>query len=208
MTFKNGHTPPTKGKSALVDWLRVHVEYEGEGCLIWPFSRNEKGYGQVTYEGRIQKAHRVMCILAKGPPPETRYNAAHSCHKGHTGCVHPKHLDWKTPSENTREGFEQRGGTANVKRRLTIDEVEVIRTSNKTHAQLSAEFGVAVNTIGKICRGEIWKNPRSTLTRDQLLRIKSMDEAGVSAAEIARQTGIGYMQVRRLVLDGSYRGLS
>lgn len=194
-----------KGESALLDWLRAHIAHAGAGCLTWPFSGNEKGYGQVKYEGRIQKAHRVMCILAHGEPPEPRYNAAHSCHKGHLGCVNPGHLSWKTPSENTREGFEQRGGKANNARRLTIDRVEAIRASDKTHAELAAEFGVAVNTIGKVCRGEIWKKPRSTLTREQLLRIKNLEAAGTSASEIARQVGVKYSIVSKTIKNQAFR---
>lgn len=196
-----------KGKSALLDWLRAHVDYDGDGCLTWPFSTNEKGYGQVKYDDRIQKAHRVMCIFANGEPPEPRYHAAHSCHNGHLGCVHPKHLDWKTPSQNTREAVEQNGGKIAGYRRLTIDQVEVIRTSGRKHGDLAAEFGVAINTIGKICRGEIWSNPRSRYTREQILRIKQLSESGERVSDIAREVGAGYHSVWKMIETGAFRGI-
>lgn len=196
-----------KGESALLDWLRAHVGYTGEGCLPWPFSRNEKGYGQISYDGRIQKAHRVMCIFAKGEPPEPWYHAAHSCHKGHEGCVHPGHLDWKTPAENTLEAVEQCGGVIGGYRRLTIDEVDVIRASDKTHAALAVEFGVAVNTIGKICRKEIWVKPRSTLTREQIRQIKDLSTSGLSIADIARQAGVKYSVAHKMIQNQVFRGI-
>lgn len=194
-----GRPSPHRGKGPGLAWLKAHVAYEGEGCLIYPFSRNEKGYGQVGVNGKILKAHRVMCTLAHGEPPEPWYHAAHSCHKGHDGCVHPKHLDWKTPTENTLEAVEQCGGVIGGYRCLTIDQVDVIRVSDKTHAVLAAEFGVAVNTIGKIMRREIWVKPRSTITRAQIARIKDMDAGGMKVAEIARRAGVTYSTAWRMV---------
>lgn len=193
-----------KGESALLDWLRAHVEYIGDGCLIWPFSRNEKGYGQVQYEGRIQKAHRVMCIFAKGEPPEPRFNAAHSCHKGHDGCVHPRHLDWKTPSENTQESAVMRRGIR-LPRRLTIDQVEVIRASNKTHAELAVEYGMATNTIGKIIRREIWVKPRSKLTLEKIRLIRGSSED--DALTVGASLGVGRHQVRKLRDGTTFQGI-
>lgn len=192
-----------KGESVLLDWLRAHVGHTGEGCLIWPFGRNEKGYGQVQYEGRIQKAHRVMCIFAKGEPPEPRFNAAHSCHKGHEGCVHPQHLDWKTPSENTQESAVFRRGEA-LPRRLTIEQVEAIRASDKTHAKLAAEFGVAVNTIGKIIRREIWVKPRSKLTKEQINRIRLGTEP---VSGLVKEFGLSVTQLNRIRAGTTHRGV-
>lgn len=192
-----------KGESALLDWLRAHVGHIGEGCLIWPFSRNEKGYGQVSYDGRIQKAHRVMCIFAKGEPPEPRFNAAHSCHKGHEGCVHPQHLDWKTPSENTQESAVFRRGEA-LPRKLTIEQVEAIRESSNTHAELAAEFGVAVNTIGKIIRREIWVKPRSRLTKAHLERIRLAAEP---VKVLAQEFQLSQQQIYRIRAGTTHRGI-
>lgn len=184
-----------KGKSVLLEWLMAHVGYTGDGCLTWPFGRNEKGYGQVLYDGRIQKAHRVMCILAKGEPPEPRYNAAHSCHNGHLGCVNPRHLDWKTPSQNTLESAVLRRGVR-LPRRLTIEQVEAIRASDKKHAELAAEYGMATNTIGKIIRREIWVRPRSKLTLDKIKAIREAPAA--DCFRVGAALGANRQQIRRL----------
>ncbi|WP_425339241.1 hypothetical protein [Methylorubrum extorquens] len=44
-----------------------------------------------------------MCALVHGPAPSEKHQVAHSCGKGHTGCVSPKHLRWATPLENAND---------------------------------------------------------------------------------------------------------
>jgi hypothetical protein len=119
---------PAKGlmaetSAALADV--THVSYQGEDCLTWPFSRF--GYG--TIYGH-KHAHRVMCELAYGPAPSPRHQVAHSCGKGHEGCVNPRHLRWATPKENSADmvlhGTALRGERAiNVK--LTTPEVHAVK---------------------------------------------------------------------------------
>ncbi len=84
-------------------FLRQHVVHQLEDCLVWPFARATRGYGQVWFEGRQARAHRVMCILAHGEPPFEGAEATHSCQNGHMGCVNPRHLRWKTHQENLAE---------------------------------------------------------------------------------------------------------
>jgi hypothetical protein len=90
-------------------WLRMHVFYSGADCLYWPFARDRNGYcglieakGTMYIYGKI-RAHRLMCTIVNGAPPTSKHHAAHSCHNGHMGCIHPKHLHWATPAENGAE---------------------------------------------------------------------------------------------------------
>lgn len=77
------------------------MTYQGNQCLRWPFSYDQGvGRGRLLFEGKSQWAHRVMCILAHGHPPEDKPQTAHSCGNGHMGCVNPKHLSWASQSEN------------------------------------------------------------------------------------------------------------
>lgn len=93
-------------------WLLDNVAHEGDDCLIWPFNRNDRGYGQLSMGGKIQRAHRVMCELVHGKPPTSKHQASHSCGNGHLGCVHPKHLRWATNSENQLERWRVHGRRA------------------------------------------------------------------------------------------------
>ena len=120
-----------KGKSAVLDWMRAHLAFTDDECLIWPFSVNWNGYGHLKYEDRVQKAHRIMCRLAHGEPPSSKHQAAHSCHNGKGGCVNPRHLSWQTPRENLLARREV--GTHSLMKRwtnkgaLTADQVRHIR---------------------------------------------------------------------------------
>ena len=94
-----GSTP----QGALITWLIEHVSHKGDECLMWPFGKNQKGYGAVKFEGRMTSASRAMCILAHGRPPKGKNIAAHSCGNGHLGCTNPKHLRWATEEENRKD---------------------------------------------------------------------------------------------------------
>jgi hypothetical protein len=107
-------------------WLEAHVDYQGEDCLAWPFWRSDDGYGAVGH----RKAHRIMCELAHGPAPSSRHQVAHSCGKGHEGCVNSRHLRWATPKENSADTIlhgTQPHGERNGSAKLTAPEVHAIK---------------------------------------------------------------------------------
>lgn len=135
----------------------VVVPYDGDDCLIWPFTRLIDGRGQM---GR-KLVHRVLCEAVHGPPPTPVHEAAHSCGNGRGGCVTKRHLSWKTPAENMMDKRShgqiargERGGSA----KLTEADVLDIRRSQRefTAAELSKRFSVGESTIRMIWRRETW----------------------------------------------------
>lgn len=149
-----------KGRGKAHQWLVDHVNFDGPECLTWPFCTIPVGYGQVGYHGKTSYAHRTMCELVNGPAPTTEHEAAHSCGNGHRACVHPKHLSWKTPSENQLD--RRRHGTLahsyRWKPKLTPIQVIEIRKLNgiKTHDEIAQMYGVIRSNIGKIMTGKSW----------------------------------------------------
>lgn len=143
-----------KGKGPGLLWLKAHIAHEGEECLIWPQSRNHQGYGQVGYFGKVKKAHHIMCRLAHGEPPTPKHHAAHSCGNGHGGCVHPKHLSWKTPTENRLEARPVTKGRKHLRPEVVLQ----IRKSPKSYLGIADEFGVYFGTVGKIKRRELYRD--------------------------------------------------
>lgn len=144
--------PPSKGKGRGITWLREHVNYQADECLIWPMNRNrELGYGMLGYLGKLCYAHRMMCELAHGAPPTSEHQASHSCGKGHEGCVNPRHLEWKTISENLLE--KRRHGTQSSgkgsRTLLTVAQIAEIRAAHGVESQYATarRFGVKRGTI-------------------------------------------------------------
>jgi hypothetical protein len=153
---------PRKGFSRSSTWLEARVSHDGDECLIWPFSKNDQGYGQLKYRGHSTKAHRVMCRLVHGDPPTPKHQAAHSCNNGHLGCVHPKHVSWKTPSQNAqdrvRAGNQRKYGE--IRAKLTEDQVRQIwqMKGSETITKLGEMFGVSFSTISSIYCGRVWRH--------------------------------------------------
>lgn len=139
-----------------LDWLKAHATYDGDACLLWPFGHDQDGYG-VAYAGRrpdgkkrITRASRIMCEIVHGEPPTSKHVAAHTCGKGHTGCVNPKHLVWKTARENERDKFVH--GTyrpGSKASRLTKEQIAHIRASKGIVGarRLGKLYGISRNGI-------------------------------------------------------------
>lgn len=144
-------------------WLRSNLNHASNECLKWPFGGRTNGYGTVTFEGENDSAHRVMCRLKNGDPPTQFHEAAHSCGKGHEGCVNPNHLSWKTSKENNADkvlhGTSNRGERMGSSK-LDRNQVAEIRASyvprTMSYSKLAAKYGVSVGAIGDIVRGKNW----------------------------------------------------
>jgi len=97
----------------------IVLAYDGDDCLIWPFA-NIKGYAQIRINGRTSLVTRLVCEAEHGPAPTDSLDAAHSCGKGHLGCVTKRHLSWKTRLENMADAIAH--GTMTRRQKLTRGE--------------------------------------------------------------------------------------
>lgn len=144
----------SRGKGKGINWIRAHASHKEYACLIWPYSRNrQKGYGNFGFEGEMHYAHRFMCELVHGTPPTPGHQAAHSCGNGHLGCVNPRHLFWRTNSENQYErrwhGRRNRETKNGARTKLTPQQVEFIRASKgvKTQSNVATILGVSAGCV-------------------------------------------------------------
>lgn len=147
-------------RSIHLDWISENSDWDGEGCLRWPFS-NEDWYHSVNLgPGKWSKAHRLMCEAAHGPPPCHSMYTLHSC--SNKWCVNPKHLRWGTPSENIKDAIRngEIGVGSNSRRSiLTEDDVRSARADRKngmTYEQLSRKYGIAKGSIWHAVKGTQW----------------------------------------------------
>ncbi len=111
-------------------WIDELLEQDTDECIIWPFARNNKGYGNLRVDRQYVSAHRYICIQVHDQPPSSEHVASHSCGNGFGGCVNPKHLRWKTYSENEQEKkvhgtnnyYGQYGNRDNLGRLIPLEE--------------------------------------------------------------------------------------
>lgn len=157
-----GDTP--KG-AALAFFETVVLPYDGDDCLIWPFTRDNQGYAQLRSKGRTIRISRSVCAHAHGPSPTPKHEAAHICGQGHMGCVASSHLIWKTPKENCADrvvhGTANRGEKCGTSK-LTESDVREIRNLLGTMSQsaIAKKYGVCQQTIGYIKTGKRWQHLR------------------------------------------------
>ena len=139
----------------------VAANHVGPECLPWPYSVDRRGYGKVWVGKKCMTASRVICELVNGPAPSPNLDAAHSCGKGHLGCVSPSHISWKTKVENAFDrvvhGTSPRG-TRQGSAKLTSDDIIEIRRLSDTMAdrEIAAKFGICREHVGLIRRRKSW----------------------------------------------------
>jgi hypothetical protein len=139
----------------------VALRHTGGECLIWPFSKNCKGYGRVWVDGKHFLASRYICELVNGPPPTPAHEAAHSCGKGHEACIAPGHLEWKTHAENMADkmvhGTSNRGERNGQVKITEAQAREILALKGKeTQSKLAERFLVSRSLISRIHAGDCW----------------------------------------------------
>lgn len=147
--------------SMVMAWVKEHLDYSGDNCLIWPFSRSVHGYGYLRFNGATRLAHRVICMLVHGSPLSATTQAAHSCGKGHEGCVNPKHLRWDTRAGNfadkVEHGTDSRGEKSSLAKISNADAVRIRSLRGKmSQSAIGLEYGLTQPTISKIQSGKRW----------------------------------------------------
>lgn len=145
-----------------MDYLEnVCLSYDDkDACLTWPFARI-RGYGSLAIDGDNVYVSRYICEKTHGPPPSPGHYAAHSCNKGHLGCVSRFHVDWKTPSENSldkNDAGTMIRGTKMHGAILDEDKVIVIRAmkGRLSISKLAKMFGIGHSTVWSVQSGKKW----------------------------------------------------
>ena len=145
--------------------LNFHESYVPEpnsGCWLWERSTAGKGYnqyGRISYNKRVQRAHRVSWQIHNGPIPVGML----VCHKCDTPlCVNPDHLFLGTHKENMRDMVNKGRSITGEKHyhaKLTLGQVKEIRKlrqSGVATKQLSQKYGVGDDAIIRCFNGQCW----------------------------------------------------
>ena len=189
-------TPDDPGNSALMTWIRDHLGYEHEYCLIWPFGRNRNGYGCIGREGKYIYVHRYICELVNGPSPADDYQVLHSCGRGHDGCVNPRHLSWGTPTENQLD----RDSVGRPRTKLTPEQAAEIRDLKGLEhvVETARRFGVTEANVRQIQSGKTWRTDRRGVRGFTDDEVRAIRKDWRPLTEVAATYGCGINAVSRI----------
>ncbi len=146
----------------LIERLQNKLKATPNGCWEWQGATAKEGYGHITRGRRgegIVRTHRAMWEIVFGPIPDGLC-ILHRC--DNPPCANPAHLFLGTRGDNNadmvakgRNVVQQAGEGSNTK--LTWKQVRAIRADGRRNCDIGVAYGIDHSHIGKIKRGERWK---------------------------------------------------
>lgn len=128
------------------------------GCIEWIGAINDGGYGNVWFNGRYWRAHRLSYETHFGVIPD----GLHVCHRcDNRRCINPDHLFVGTDADNLRDMARKKRstwGSRNPQARLTDDAVRMIRTSPLSTRELACLFCVGEGAVNDARSGRRWRH--------------------------------------------------
>ena len=145
----------------LAEKLDFYIDKSGgpDACWPWTASTDDWGYGTLRYQGKVQKAHRLMWRDTRGPIP-VGLLVLHRC--DNPPFCNPAHLWLGTDADNaadkTAKGRgNQPKGEASGTAKLTWEQARAVRVATGSHREIAEQFDIAPSNVSMIKRGQTWK---------------------------------------------------
>lgn len=150
------------------------------GCWLWTGSVDKNGYGYFKVKNKTHKAHRISYSLFNGN--FTDEWVLHRC--DNPSCVNPQHLFLGTALTNNLDMIAKgrayypgcsQPNELNPNVKLSKENVEFIRREYRRgmYKKFAEQFGVCVQTIGRIVRGDNWRR-RDVIIMPEIARYKDV----------------------------------
>lgn len=146
-------------------WSKVRTAGHSE-CWTWTSSRHYAGYGEIWWDGKRRKAHRIAWQLTYGLVPDGML-VCHHC--DNPPCCNPAHLFLGTNAANmadrNNKGRARGGGSqgeSHPNAKLTESNVRAIRaeylSGGISQEDLGERFGVSRPAISLVLHGKRWRH--------------------------------------------------
>lgn len=144
------------------EWWALLLPPNERGCRFWP--RGDT-YGKTYWNSKAELAHRVAFLLHNGWLPTGRKQVVmHECDEPR--CCEPTHLTVGTQHQNMVDLFARgrgnpRSSWRNHFAKFTPEQVREIRArhaAGESYPSLGRAFGMHPQNIGRICRGDGYKD--------------------------------------------------
>ena len=137
--------------------LSKSIQNSSTGCWEWKRAKDRYGYGAISVDGVICKAHRVSFEVFCQAITNKRH-VLHRC--DNPGCINPDHLflgsNLKNVADKVAKGRQYRG-TRHHNAKLTASDVIAIRASSGLKLiDVAEQYGVHFSVISLIRNGKLW----------------------------------------------------
>jgi len=154
-----------KNIAPIKDRIYRSIEFDlNGGCWLWSGATNSDiGYGQISFNRKVARVHRLSWEIHYGPIPE----GLHVCHRCDVPvCVNPDHLFLGTHTDNMRDKVRKgrdwcKQGEKCPTSKLKDSDIPVILERIRrghTDSQIREDYGVTSYAIYAVRNGRTWNH--------------------------------------------------
>lgn len=148
----------------LIDiFKKYEIEKQRNGCWYWTRSLDGSGYGNLSVNNKMWRAHRYFFYVAYGKHPGNNV-VMHKCDT--PICVNPEHLSLGTQLDNIADRHRKgrngacRGDDAPWSK-LSSNQIPIIKRMFEEgipRIQIMEKFNISKTQMYRIVKGESWRH--------------------------------------------------
>ena len=129
-------------------------------CWWWEGSKNQNGYGNFGFVGKVWKAHRASYVLHNNTNIPSGMVVCHTC--DNPSCVNPRHLFLGSIKDNITDRNTKQRTFA----KITLDDAVNIRKSDKSQRVLAKKYNISQVEVWRIKNNMRWQN-KTAISEEQ-----------------------------------------